>query len=400
MASCALMDFGFAAAQKIAGVQLLNPKTNDPTAVIGFDGQLRLSFDDLSAQSLNYKYTIRHRNRLWEDDGLFFTEYANGNLVGNLNQMQYSFNTQQAYTHYQLDFPNEFMQPKISGNYELVVYTDSIDEPLITQRFSVYENTAQLQVKYERFADANQPELKQRVQVIAQCNGAECQQNAPSLRLEVLQNNNWQQRRTVQSPTGMMGNQMYFQNLNLAFPGNNEFYFWDTKNMQMALNTVAQLKTEGKETHAYLYPVWAFPNIYQYNPDANGAYWFRRNDSGIERDVSREGDYLYTYVALDSPKVDKEIYVLGLFNNYQANAQSKMYYDENRKQYLAKIYQKQGLYNYILATKNPDGSLNYGEVNGNFWETENLYQAFLYYSPFGRNYDGLLGYGEARRPIQ
>ena len=91
---------------------------------------------------------------------------------------------------------------------------------------------------------------------------------------------------------------------------------------------------------------------------------------------------------------------MGIFNNYQADENSKMHYDETSHQYIGKCYQKQGLYNYILATKNKDGSLNYGEVNGNFWQTENLYQAFLYYSPFGRNYDGLLGYGEARRPIQ
>jgi len=64
--------------------------------------------------------------------------------------------------------------------------------------------------------------------------------------------------------------------------------------------------------------------------------------------------------------------------------------------YEAQIFLKQGFYNYILATKTADGNLNYGEVNGNFWQTTNLYQAFLYYRPFGRNYDGLLGYGELR----
>ena len=50
--------------------------------------------------------------------------------------------------------------------------------------------------------------------------------------------------------------------------------------------------------------------------------------------------------------------------------------------------------------KTPKGNMNYGEVNGNFWQTDNLYQAFLYYTPFGRNFDGLIGYGEFRTPVR
>ena len=46
------------------------------------------------------------------------------------------------------------------------------------------------------------------------------------------------------------------------------------------------------------------------------------------------------------------------------------------------------------------GKINYGEINGSFWQTENLYQAFLYYTPFGRSYDGLIGYGEFRTPVK
>ena len=68
--------------------------------------------------------------------------------------------------------------------------------------------------------------------------------------------------------------------------------------------------------------------------------------------------------------------------------------------YEAKIYLKQGFYNYILATQSPNEAPDYGEINGNFWQTENLYQALLYYRPFGKNYDAILSYGEFRTPIK
>jgi hypothetical protein len=47
-------------AQKISGVQLFNPQTNDETPVIKFGEQLILNFDDLNNSSTVYKYTIKH----------------------------------------------------------------------------------------------------------------------------------------------------------------------------------------------------------------------------------------------------------------------------------------------------------------------------------------------------
>ena len=73
-----------------------------------------------------------------------------------------------------------------------------------------------------------------------------------------------------------------------------------------------------------------------------------------------------------------------------------MFYDQQQQKYVAHLYLKQGFYNHILATKSDDGRLNLGEINGNFWKTQNQYQAFLYYTPFGKNYDALMGYGEIR----
>ena len=82
-------------AQKISGVQLFNPQTNDETLVIKFGEQLILNFDDLNNSSTVYKYTIKHLDRNWQDDGLFFTEFAKGNLNGLIQNYQYSFNTNQ-----------------------------------------------------------------------------------------------------------------------------------------------------------------------------------------------------------------------------------------------------------------------------------------------------------------
>ncbi|MDR2204983.1 MAG: DUF5103 domain-containing protein [Flavobacteriaceae bacterium] len=383
--------------QEIHGIQLFNPATSDETPVIGFNQQLILRFDDFANSSTVYRYTLKHYDRNWEDDGLFFSEFATGTLNGLIDNFQYSFNTYQKYTHYELVFPNAKIQPKISGNFEIIVYRDSPEKPAFKRRFCIVEDGAIVHLKATRFSDTKRPEVNQRIEIEAVGSGQSIISNVNSMSLNVIQNNNWNVGIYNQKPSGTLGNKIVFQQLDLAFPGNNEFYYFDNKILNQPFDTVAGTENIDGFNYTYLYSVWAYPLNYQYQPDVNGAFYFRRNDLGIERNADKEGDYSWVYFSLDSDNVEKEIYVLGGFNNFEADEKSQMLYDEKRKQYVAKIYLKQGFYNYILATKNPDGSLNFGEINGNFWQTENLYQAFLYYAPFGRNYDGLLAYGEIRK---
>ena len=393
---CSVLGFS----QDIRSIQLFNPQTNDETPVINFNEQLVLRFDDLSNQSTVYRYTIKHFDRKWNDDGLFFTEYATGNLNGLIDNFQYSFNTFQKYTNYTLTFPNDKIRPKISGNFELIVYKDSADKPLFTRRFCVVENGATVGVKISRTSDSRNPEINQRVEVQAVGNGADFSSNLNSLSLNVVQNNNWNEGIFNLKPSSTLGNRVLFQQLNLSFPGNNEFYYFDNKIINQPFDMVAGAENIDGVNYTYLHSVWAFPLNYQYQPDVNGAFYFRRNDLGIERSADKEADYSWVYFSLDSEKTDKEIYVLGAFNNFVPSKENQMVYDESSKKYVAKIFLKQGFYNYILATKNADGTLDFGEINGNFWQTENLYQAFLYYKSFGKNYDGLIGYGEFRTQVR
>ncbi|UKB83213.1 DUF5103 domain-containing protein [Chryseobacterium sp. MEBOG06] len=390
---------GLAFGQKIQSIQLFNPQTNDETPVIKMGEQLVLSFDDLTNGSNIYRYTIKHYDRNWNDDNLFFTEFAAGSMNALLDQFQYSFNTLQAYTHYKLTFPNDKIQPKISGNYELIVYQDSADQPLFKKRFYLVENGATMALNISRLADARNPNLNQRVEVKASSAGGDISSNVNSMTLNVMQNNNPNMVITNQKASTVLGNQLLFQQMNLAFPGDNEFYYFDNKNMNIAADMVRATEIKDDVNQTYLHPVWAFPLNYQYQPDVNGAWYYRRNDLGRERDAEREADYSWVYFYLDSDPVDRDIYVLGGFNNFMPAKENQMQYDPATKQYVARIFLKQGFYNYVLATKQGNGPLDFGEVNGNFWQAENLYQAFLYYAPFGRNYDGLMGYGEFRTPI-
>ena len=195
----------------------------------------------------------------------------------------------------------------------------------------------------------------------------------------------------------VFGNQLIFQQLDLTFAGNNEFFYFDNKNLNAPMDMVQAYENIDGVNYTYLFPTWISPFSYQYQPDVNGAFYFRSNNMGQERDAHYEGDYSWVVFSLEGlPFENKEVYVLGQFNDYQATPESRMFYDQKQQKYVAHLYLKQGFYNYILATKSDDERLNLSEINGNFWQTQNQYQAFLYYTPFGKNYDALMGYGEIR----
>jgi hypothetical protein len=65
-----------------------------------------------------------------------------------------------------------------------------------------------------------------------------------------------------------------------------------------------------------------------------------------------------------------------------------MQYNEEYGCYEASILLKQGYYDYQYITS--DGATI--ETMGDFWQTENEYQTFIYYKELGGRYDRIVGY--------
>jgi hypothetical protein len=65
-----------------------------------------------------------------------------------------------------------------------------------------------------------------------------------------------------------------------------------------------------------------------------------------------------------------------------------MEYNQASRCYEAAIMLKQGFYNYQYILE--DGSTR--KTMGDFWQTENEYQTFVYFRDQGGRYDRLVGY--------
>jgi len=88
------------------------------------------------------------------------------------------------------------------------------------------------------------------------------------------------------------------------------------------------------------------------------------------------------------------LYVVGAFNNWQLAPEYQLHKTESNY-WEVSVLLKQGYYNYQYAVYDSStGTTSLSEINGSFWQTENLYQALFYYRPWGVRYDVLMGYSE------
>jgi len=132
----------------------LNNNLSEPVLALNSTGKLKLQFDDLSEEAKYLRFSFIHYNRDGQKSLLTESDYINGFNFDHIPNYRNSFNTNQNYFNYELTFPNENIQPILSGNYLLVIYDNSNPEKIyLTQRFWITENTATLNAKIQRAND-------------------------------------------------------------------------------------------------------------------------------------------------------------------------------------------------------------------------------------------------------
>lgn len=71
-----------------------------------------------------------------------------------------------------------------------------------------------------------------------------------------------------------------------------------------------------------------------------------------------------------------------------------MEWNAEKQQYEGAVPLKQGYYSYQYLQMTSDGTLQPIPSEGSFYQTENKYQALIYYRGQGQRTDRLVGYGE------
>ncbi|MET3113783.1 hypothetical protein AAKU52_001512 [Pedobacter sp. CG_S7] len=354
---------------------------------------LHFSFDDLQAGSKNYWYEIEHCTADWKPSGISTLDYVESFAEDRIVAYQYSSGTLQKFTHYSLSLSNEQVKMKTSGNYLLKVYeVGKIKKLLISQRLYVVENLVSINLEVKPSTQVEERATNQKINFTVTHRNLTIQNPNQDLKIVVMQNGNPQTALKNSKPSFIKPGILVYNDLKSNnFKGGNEFRKFDIRSLRYPGAKVQEITKDSSFSAVLIPDLSRSSENYSSQLDENGSFYIRNQDG---RTPETESDYVnvaFTLKALAS-HTKGEVYVLGRFNNYTLNAESKLNYDPDKKAYAAKIYLKQGLYDYKYFYKDEQGNMDETLYEGSYFETNNDYQVFVYFRKPGSRWDELIGY--------
>lgn len=391
-------------APNIASLQVVaDDEWTAPLPVIELRGDkaINISFDELSHTYQRYCYRIEHCEADWTtSEELFESDYVDGFASGNtIDDNEQSVGTNQLYTHYYIKIPNEKCRPKMSGNYRVTVYNENDDnQPVLTACFMIVE--PRMNIGLEATANTDIDINKSHQQVNMRLSYGDINVTAPQEQIKtvVMQNGRWDNAVINPKAQYTKSNGLeWSHSRDLIFPAGNEYRKFETLDVTHTTMGLERVGWDGKHYQAWVWTDEPRPN-YTYDEDANGAFIIRNSDNVNN---NTESDYVMVHFSLKTSSSafeerqsnqPKEIYLNGKWTNDRFTSQYKMQWNEAVKQYECAVPLKQGYYSYQYLMKQADGTFRPVPSEGSFFQTENKYQALVYYKGQGERTDRLVGY--------
>lgn len=385
----------------IKTVQIYESNWEGSPAIINLNSseQLYLEFDDLDGDQKQYSITFVHCNYDWTPSDLMISEYLSGFFDLNIINFNFSVNTIQKFTHYNIKFPQQNLQFTKSGNYIVYVYQNGDKKDLLlSRRFMVYDAQTTIAPTVRQSANRDEQFNKQQIDFTIYPGNYNVTNPFVDLKVVIAQNNRFDNAVTSIKPT-FLGNNNFSYSLDAAtnFNGGNEFRHFDLRSLRFVTENVKEIYRDQEfKNHATLNPERnrkVSPYVF-YN-DLNGGFLIRNSNAMGSVNTDTDADYIYVdfFLPYQMPEAKGNFYLIGKLTDWRMNKNSKMTYNAERYGYELKLYLKQGYYNYMYVLSNDDDSRgDETVVEGNHWDTENDYFFYVYHRKIGTYYDALIGF--------
>ena len=346
---------------------------------LGTDDVLRVGFDELSHDYHRYLYRLEHCEADWTtSESLFESDWLegfNGNPIDDYNT---SVNTTVAYTHYQFQIPNDRMRLRLSGNYRIHIYEDEdISHDVMTIDFRVTEQSMPVTVGVTSNTDIDTNLSHQQVSLTLNYGVQRVTDPASQLQIVVMQNNREDNMKVNPKPTIVSGNGAEWRHArDLIFEAGNEYRKYEVLDVSHPTMGIDYIHWNGSNYEAY--PFTDEPRRhYLYDEDANGSFLIRNSDNW---QITTTCDYVWVVYRMKcAPLPDGQLIIDGLWTTDANPKTYAMTYDTATGMYTARILQKQGYYSYQYLWQMPEGQRVTPPSEGNFYQTENCYQVYVYY---------------------
>ncbi|HYC85413.1 MAG TPA: DUF5103 domain-containing protein [Chryseosolibacter sp.] len=377
---------------------VLHPGVNDTRSTllpaVASVGQINLvlEFDDLTTQRDTYNARIIHCNYDWTKSLLNDLDFMNEYNEFPINNFEFSADTHVPYIHYWFHLP----PVKLPGNYLVIVYRGTDRNDLIlSKRFMVYDQQVTFESERNLIGAGAVASVNQQLNFTINYKNLDIINPLESVKVVIRQNQRWDNIAANIRPSFIreIEKQLEYRFFDdeKMFKGGNEFRFFDFRSLNSPGRNVASVDKRLKPYEVYLQRDKSRADeVYGQYLDMNGGFML---DNFDYRDASFS-NYAFVNFTLESKKLDGNVYVSGAFHQWNLDAENLMRYDTARREYHATILLKQGWYDYqylVKSSQHPPYVLE-----GTHFETENLYEIFVYYKPFQPRADLLIGYQQIR----
>jgi len=367
-----------------------------PVYKLNSSDRLELHFDDLDGNVKNYYYSFQLCDYNWQPVNISAFDYIKGFTQQRITQYRLSSIAYTRYTHYQAVLPDNNSLPSKSGNYLLKVFLDGdTSKTVFTRALLVLQPRASVSAQVIQPFSPQLYKTHQRIKFSVNVEGLNSFDANRQVKVVVMQNYRWDNAQGEGvMPTFVRGNVLeYNTENNFNFSGEKEWRWLDLRSLRLLSDRIDHKDDKKNSVDIYMKPdIDRNAQRYIYYRDLNGMY-----ESTTYETINpyTQADYATVHFSFVTPSqteyAGKDLYLIGQLTDFQYTDANKMIFNPEKSIYEGTQFLKQGYYDYSYMLVDRNDPSQRSELEGSYWETENVYTVLVYYKSFTDQSDQLVG---------